>query len=178
VLVLLGVFFMNKLFLMVGLFAMLPTFGMNFTQKDNKEFSKAIAAGLAHDKKMIEREKLSENNAMHKMLQKVSDNFIECGSDLQVFIKTHILQYRLNEYKKFDLDSSVKQINDKSEIIKNRRKLGQLHLQKKQPGYNIFPDKGTRLDFLLANQHYPINDAAFNDYAAMGIYWAILAKGD
>jgi alpha-galactosidase/6-phospho-beta-glucosidase family protein len=169
---------MKKLSVIIGFGLVLPIFGMNFTHKDNKEFLKAVTAGLEHDKRMIAREKLSHNNAMHKMLQKVSYDFMECGNDLQVFIKKHSLEYRLNEYKKFELDPSVKHSTEKSERVKNRRKLGQLHLQKKQPGYNIFPDKGTRLDFLLANQHYPINDPAFNDYAAMGIYWVILAKGD
>ena len=58
-------------------------------------------------------------------------------------------------------------------MVKTRKQLSILLLQKKQINFK-FVDYD-RLDFMLRNQYYPVNDAAVNDYLAWVIYMYIFA---
>jgi len=170
-----------KLRIYLLMFFVVPLFSMHFTPKDNVDFAEAIVGGLEYDNKMIQQSRLSECNAMHMTLKKLFDRFAESGSNLQTFIERHGLTYRLNEYKKISSTANRIKNKDKSEeslyqLIKDRRRLAQSFLKKKQSTYRVMEDNESRLDFLYNNQYYPINEISFNDYAAMGIYWAVLAK--
>jgi len=181
---------MNKLLiLIIGLFVISPVIGMDLiTKEDSVLFGKAISAGIDYDKKMIQENKISHNNPIHMILKKLSRNFDASKRDLTTFIKKHSLQYRLNEYTKIDSSSlmqlALKQVYyDKNGytdeirkyVIQTRGLFAQLELQKKQPSFRLFVFGGTRLEFMLDNQHYPVNEAAFNDYVAWAIYTYILA---
>lgn len=180
---------MKKLVLFAGLLIIVPMIGMDLiTQQDNRYFAERIQEGLEYDKKKIAENKLSEHNPLHVILKKTDSSFAECGNDLSALIKKQSLGYRLNDYMKIDneqiMQPILQQIKQKQgnieevreNVIKKRKELALLLLHKKQTNFKHHSINEERLDFMLDNQYYPTNEAAFNDYLAMAIYWYILAK--
>lgn len=141
---------MNKLIIVFGLFIAFPTFAMELviTKEDSSYFERRLSGSLVSSNKLLADSKITQTNPIYVMLNKISHNFSSCDKDIVKMIKSHSLQYRIDEYKKIEfnplIQSRLRQISMNhgdikatwDYIITTRQLLAGTQLEKKQPGFH------------------------------------------
>ena len=188
---------MNKLMVaIIALFTISPVLGMELmtiTEKEKEAFSQHLAMAVGFGKRMVAEKKITENDPMHVMLIKLSDDLTTSDGDLSKMIKFQGLEDRIERFNEaIDSEYPVKyakrQISlgagdcKKAEefLIRARHVnaeliLGRLHATY-SPAWIGEVQKEDRIKFMARNQFYPLKEEAKKDYIAFFIYQLVFAS--
>jgi hypothetical protein len=165
------------------------------TPEENKEFILYLEGRLGFCDTVTTIGYVPQNNPIKDMLQMLSADLCKTyGNDVSELVKSRALEGRINRYKKsadsykivqFCLQQIRARQGDVNEarnlIVKNRRTLAEMKLQKLQPTYscdyigaNQIQDK---VEYMERNAEYPAdNEDAIKDFVALLIYQVICAR--
>lgn len=163
------------------------------TDKEKSDFSRHLMMAVGFGEKMVAQKQIPNNNPIHIMLTKLSDDLTASHGDLSKMIKIHALEKRierygdvsrLNEYEKFAKLQVLAGVGDCKEaekyIIRTRQIHSGLMLAALHPTYSMAwigeVQTKDRIDFMKRNQNYPLDEEAKKDYIAFFIYQLIFAS--
>jgi len=190
---------MNKLFISViglcSIFSLIAMEEQNFgpiTLEENTHFITHLKFVCTHSKNLITVGSLKSDNGIYKMLNQLFHDLANNKNEVTHIIDSKKLFDRLNEYKKFEIDSIVTSLKKdcshskeessiktlKTQLKERRVQLAREALNNKWPQY-VVPTQSVQSNpfaFLVSNQNYPAdNEEAVKDYLTMFIYQLIFA---
>lgn len=161
------------------------------TQEESKRFAMHAQMAVKYSHKAVDEQRISSNNALHIITTTYPKYLEEAHNDLGEMIKNQDLASRLEGFKKFEEDETVKMAKgflsadsndvESKKILTDRRKLlAGLDLEKKQPTFSPAQpgevQTDARINFMTRNKDYSLDDAAQKDYLAMLVFSLVLAQ--
>lgn len=158
---------------------------------DSDNFKMHLSMAVGYTNKMIAENKLSDNNSIAFILERMSYNLENNGGNLVQMIRTHNLQELIEQYKEIDSNELVQfaqrqiarnggNVKDAQEyLFKTRRILASLKLEKQYPCFSVAwmgeLQGEDRINFIVRNANYPLDRAAIDAYMASFIYQNLIA---
>jgi len=185
--------------LIATLLVIIPTIAMELqiSKEENDNFAKHLKMAVMFSRKAVTEKQITEKNSIYVMLSKLSEDLDKADNDLSKVIASQELMPRIKEFKDWqdrslplqDLLYFAKQQINKGEgdtkaakqlIERNRRTLAEIKLASKQRDYSQAwigeVESSARINFMLRNDDYPLNEEAIKDYIATFIYSTVFAS--